>query len=316
METVKDEAGTECMQLTISDAGTAHQFLSYRITELLDQLEPNTQYMLSFDVQSNRAGPTIIALQKNNGKEALTNAVSNNRFVADDEWHRWEIPLTTNSLESIDHSYGQVLYIYIAPFEGTLTFRNIKFEKGNRATSWCPAPEDVTGDVFELTEATAKSFDVVEQYVVDHPKEGWIDIADTTTTKEVSLFEFDTDINGNTFDCKKIIAKGEFPAALGHSKLGLIFETQNQSANIYTNMPSTGVQFVNETEVIKPNLVEFTLTSVEEADYYLPMTGRSGVQIRESTSDIMSITKFVIKAYGEVNKFPIGTRIKVWGVKA
>ena len=146
--------------------------------------------------------------------------------------------------------------------------------------------------------------------------EEWIDIADITTTEETAMFEFATDANGNPLKCKKVIAKGEFPAAFGHSSFGLIFEIQNQFSNIYTNMPSSSVRFMNETEVIKPNLVKFTLTSVAEDDYYLPMTGCSSIQMREYTNGIMPITKYIIKTYGAGNIFPIGTKIKVWGVKA
>jgi hypothetical protein len=83
-------------------------------------------------------------------------------------------------------------------------------------------------------------------------------------------------------------------------------------------MLSTGVRFMNETEVIKPNLAKFTLTALAEADHYLPMTGRSSVQVREYTNGIMPITTYVIKAYNssQIIKFPIGTKIKVWGLKA
>ena len=151
---------------------------------------------------------------------------------------------------------------------------------------------------------------------LDLPQEEWITIADITTTEETALFELATDANGNSFKCKKIIAKGEFPAAFGHSSFGLIFEIQNQFSNIYTNVPSNGVRFMNEVEVIKPNLAKFTLTSIEEADYYLPMGGRSGIQVREYTNGIMPITKYIIKTYGTGNIFPIGTKIKVWGLKA
>jgi hypothetical protein len=301
------------IQLTVTSVNT-YGLLQYNISELLRQLKTNTRYMLSFDYKATTNTPIEVCIQKLNTDNPLTD-LQKLSLIGDNSWHRREVILTTNRLAVISN---QVLRIYLGAFTGELSIRNLKLEKGNRATKWCPAPEDVTGDVSELTEVTAKSFDVVEQYVADHPKEEWVDIANLTTDTEVPKFEFIKDINGNSFECKKIIAKCELPAAFGHSNFGLIFEIQNQAANIYTNMLSTGVRFMNETEVIKPNLAKFTLTALAEADYYLPMTGRSSVQVREYTNGIMPITAYVIKAYhsSQIVKFPIGTKIKVWVLKA
>ncbi len=45
-----------------------------------------------------------------------------------------------------------------------------------------------------------------EMFLFKIPKEEWITIADTTLTEEVASLEFTTDINGNPFKCKKVVA--------------------------------------------------------------------------------------------------------------
>ena len=292
------------VQLTVTKGGS-YGFLQYDIHELLYQLEPNTRYSLGFDYKATSGTLINATIQNINASGQLTD-IQKPSLVGDNTWHRCEVALATNDLGNITN---QVLYIYLYTFVGELSIRNLKFEKGSQATEWCPAPEDVIGDRLELAEAMSKAFDVVEQYVVDHPKEEWITIGEYTATEETPNHDFATDIHGNPFLCKKIMVYVAFPQALA----------ANTNYGIKTNIFELGgTMFTNITRLhyyADVAIGAYVLVGSECYDNGNWLgNGTQKSQLFPLGADAKPINYVLVSNWSGM--FPIGTQIKVWGLKA
>ena len=110
--------------------------------------EANTVYTVSFDVKSNVNTVMYIALLRGNGTDNLMGSSTTvNSQIKANQWNKliWIIKTATTLPSSTD----QVLYI-TGMNSGTgvwYQFKNLKIEKGNKATDWSPAPEDVDSSI-------------------------------------------------------------------------------------------------------------------------------------------------------------------------
>ena len=110
--------------------------------------EPNTVYTVSFDVKSNVNTVMYIALLQGNGTDNLMGSSTTvNSQIKANQWNKliWIIKTAT----TLPSSTGQLLYI-TGMNSGTgvwYQFKNLKIEKGNKATDWSPAPEDVDSSI-------------------------------------------------------------------------------------------------------------------------------------------------------------------------
>ena len=110
--------------------------------------EPNTVYTVSFDVKSNVNTVMNIDLFQGNGTDNLMgSSTAVNRQIKANQWNKliWIIKTVT----TLPSSTGQLLYI-TGMNSGTgvwYQFKNLKIEKGNKATDWSPAPEDVDSSI-------------------------------------------------------------------------------------------------------------------------------------------------------------------------
>lgn len=110
--------------------------------------EPNTVYTVSFDVKSNVNTVMHIDLLQGNGTDNLMGSSTTvNSQIKANQWNKliWIIKTAT----TLPSSTGQLLYI-TGMNSGTgvwYQFKNLKIEKGNKATDWSPAPEDVDSSI-------------------------------------------------------------------------------------------------------------------------------------------------------------------------
>lgn len=116
-----------------------------------DKWLPNTEYTLSIDVKASVDTFFIIDFMKKNGANSLISksSVKNNTTRAN-EWVTLQWLCKSNS--SLPTETDQVMYLRGMNSDPVVSyqFRNLKLEKGNKATDWSPAQEDI--------EQTAKSY--------------------------------------------------------------------------------------------------------------------------------------------------------------
>lgn len=132
----------------VASGSGSYQMTCYDFdTSQAELLEPNTQYTLSMDIKTNMDTTSATAvIKRSNATNPLTSTVTQ-PIVNDNKFHKVVWVLTTNDLSnSLEQQY-----IYINGFNklGDLYIKNIKLEKGNKATDWTPAPEDVTAEIGE-----------------------------------------------------------------------------------------------------------------------------------------------------------------------
>lgn len=89
----------------------------------------------------------IIRFQANNGNWYGANVISSNPVYftpSNDNWKRISVTYTIPS----DEWTSKAMWLTIhGNYESNLYVRNLKLEKGNKATDWTPAPEDVDSDI-------------------------------------------------------------------------------------------------------------------------------------------------------------------------
>lgn len=156
------------------------------------------------------------------------------------------------------------------------------------------------------------------------PLDEWITIADETKMEEAAYVFFNTDVNGNTFSCKKIIAKIYAPTG---NKGGLWVSTKEEfweGIRCGVNLVETDREITIIYDVVIGKFAAVTIVTGSGLDngkeqyfwqnskvpqfiftendvYKMPM---SGIRVGWTDSDNNAVV------------FPVGTRIKVWGVKA
>lgn len=180
------------VKINCTVASTGYAVIEYVFEqEQVNLLEPNTEYMLSFDVISSNTVAAAVRICKPNATDTLTNAVTLN-VNAGTTWVHKSVTLTTNAL-TFDKS-NQCIYIDGFNKVGTVCFKNLKLEKGNKATDWTPAPEDVDSSiksVATIANQTANKF----QWIV---KSGTSATDFTLTDRVASLLSAKFDIDALT----------------------------------------------------------------------------------------------------------------------
>lgn len=138
----------------------------------------------------------------------------------------------------------------------------------------------------------------------------WITIADITTTEEAKIFLFTTDINGNSFECKKVYGIIALP---NESKVtGVIFGGIKEGSYVYCNMSRYGLYMT--CEVVKGKCNRFTAQLRSVGAHWMDYD--CGELIRYADGSGEFYTCFKIEAYEDGFAVPIGTQIKIWGLKA
>lgn len=118
----------------------------------LDKIERNTEYTISFEVKACVDVPyPNINLMRSSGTDAFNgkNTYKKRAFKAN-TWSKVITVITTK--DPLPTKSDQVLYITgMSSTPGAwYQFKNIKLEKGNKATDWTPAPEDVDSSISDV----------------------------------------------------------------------------------------------------------------------------------------------------------------------
>lgn len=131
---------------------TGWSIISYAVSEdAYAHLEPNTEYTLSFDYKPSvaTANGVMFSIRRDDGSNAATNEGGYWKEIPANEWTHVSGTFTT--VENIpDFSlYSTEIYIMRLPttVNSVHIFKNLKLEKGNKATDWSPAPEDPAGSL-------------------------------------------------------------------------------------------------------------------------------------------------------------------------
>lgn len=155
--------------------------------------EPNTDYTLSFyakgsGTMSSFLYPSTVASGYSNEGKKTTSADGNLTHTLSDEWKKYIIVWkTTSDVAGVKHilpmrlNAGAVGYIC-----------GVKFEKGNRATDWTPAPEDVESDILDASKTATNYLSFSSSGLVIG------DMTATTLGKNVLIDSDSVDIRNGT----------------------------------------------------------------------------------------------------------------------
>lgn len=156
------------------------------------------------------------------------------------------------------------------------------------------------------------------------PRDEWIDIADITTEDATTrVWNFVTDINGNGFSCKRIIAKIELPNNITSTNFNVGHLIDNRQSGVgavavYAIWNQNFAHFTVDIEVLKPKLIMFRFAKGSlNNDHFTDIGGVSTEWLRyipQYTTDRLDVFTLVLNSADAI--FPNGTKINVWGLKA
>lgn len=135
----------------VTETPTGWRYSQYSFgASRMDLIQPSTQYTLSFDVYSSVGGSIKWQLMNSTATNPACDE-SNTISIPANEWIH--AVMTVMTYDTIDVS-DQVIYIHgLFTLPGTHKVCNFKLEKGNKATDWTPAPEDVDSNIQDAKDA-------------------------------------------------------------------------------------------------------------------------------------------------------------------
>lgn len=192
------------VHFTVTSAISGWSYISYnninpRVYEL------NTEYTVSFDVLMTTSRSLSVCIQDNDATSNLAPSVSTGSIPAN-TWTNVSVTIKTNSVEP-DSRNANVLYItgMSNSVDYEISFKNLKIEKGNSATDWTPAPEDVDNHIGNVNDelqgainTTNGNLNQTNQNVTDLNNR-YDDIYEITTTNVTKITEMLQTIDGWDF---------------------------------------------------------------------------------------------------------------------
>lgn len=128
-------------------------YISYAIgKDAYALLEPDTEYIVSMDYKPTVAAPNGISVNICTGAAAdhAIQIATYDQAIPADEWTHIAVPIKMKPALPAFNNH----LVYFTGFSSAVNsvhiFKNLKLEKGNKATDWSPAPEDIEGDVSAL----------------------------------------------------------------------------------------------------------------------------------------------------------------------
>lgn len=130
-----------------------YRFAAPSSTELYI-FEPGESYTFSCKAQvtTNSGTLTGLAFRAQSYSEGAWRGGVNDRFITSDttDWVDYNRTITVES--AAEAYYISVQLYYEDSWDGVIQLKDLKLEKGNRATDWTPAPEDVDSDIQSVTD--------------------------------------------------------------------------------------------------------------------------------------------------------------------
>lgn len=180
------------VKINCTVASTGYAVILYAFEQKqVNLLEPNMEYVLSFDLISSNTVTASVRICQPDATDMLANAVAFH-VDAGTKWVHKSVTLRTNAL-TLDKS-NQFVYINGFNKVGTVCFKNLKLEKGNKATDWTPAPEDVDSSIKSVATIANQTADKF-QWIV---KSGTSATDFTLTDRVASLLSAKFDIDALT----------------------------------------------------------------------------------------------------------------------
>lgn len=136
---------------------------------------------------------------------------------------------------------GNRFFIYARDFTGTLFFRKLKLEKGETATEWSAAPEDV-GNAVDTANAAKNAVDNLEiggRNLLLQSASEWVNAATTANWKRLNISTTPLETDETyilSFDAKTSNGTDVFYAALGVGDSSKIIVTNIRPSTTYSRM--------------------------------------------------------------------------------
>lgn len=144
------ESGVKTCKLTRNNVAQSGWSVIRYTSIALAKLETDTTYIISFDVKGSSDVPSWnVNLMKTDGTNGLLATIAyKNKSSKANSWSKIvaEVKTLTKFPTTMTE---QLLYLtgMISTPNTWYQFRNVKIEKGNKATDWSPAPEDVDSSI-------------------------------------------------------------------------------------------------------------------------------------------------------------------------
>ena len=145
--------------------GTSEAYIIYQIVG--DQLEPNTQYTLSLEYKSQDLRSIDLFFVANDYTQSHAKNTPNTNGL----WKRETFTFTTND----KNSRGYIRIDNNGSESGNVTSklwtRLVKLERGNKATDWTPAPEDLATPEEVMRKITRTGYEVGTDTVISQAQQ-------------------------------------------------------------------------------------------------------------------------------------------------
>lgn len=142
----------------------------------------------------------------------------------------------------------------------------------------------------------------------------WFEIADITTTEEVMSLYVGTDKNGNRFECKKIVAELIAPSALSGGPTEWIGVVEGLYGAPYfgNNIDNSATHRMYRLSIIKGMYVEM-VASYNTSNTFWGDLDHCRVISSQSHCVTDYFKGFLLQRDAG---YPVGTKLKVWGLRA